>query len=125
MKRGLITALAVVNIFKPVLFTVDAQGVYRVFPTRYAVLIGQILLLLLISAFAIPAMLPERGRRLKYRALGLFGLIMAAFLFIQLWFPYLPLYTIAYLLGTCMLHTLVVNDEKENYRRGVEEAARI
>ena len=125
---GLITTLAVVNIFKPVLFTVDAQSVYHVLPIRYVILVSQILLLLLITAFALSSMLREsggEGKAMKYRALGLFGLIMAVFLFIQLWFPYLPLYTIAYLLGTCMLHTLVINDEKENYRRNMEEAARI
>ena len=50
---------------------------------------------------------------------------MGVFLFVQLWFPYLPLYSIAYMLGTCLLHTLVINDEKEEYRRGMEEAAEI
>ena len=125
---GLITTLALVNLIKPVLFTVDAESVYRVFPIRYVILVGQILLLLLISAFALSSMMREsggKGKAMKYRALGMFGLIMAVFLFIQLWFPYLPLYTIAYLLGICMLHTLVINDEKENYRRDVEEAAKI
>ena len=42
---------------------------------------------------------------------------MAACLFAQLWFPYLPLYSIAYMLGTCLLHAFVVNDEKEDYKK--------
>ena len=50
---------------------------------------------------------------------------MAAFLFIQLWFPYLPLYSIAYMLGTCLLHTFVVNNENEQFRRDLEQAGEI
>ena len=47
---------------------------------------------------------------------------MATFLTIQLWFPLLPLYSIAYMLGTCLLHTFVINDEKEEYKLELEEA---
>ncbi len=38
---------------------------------------------------------------------------MAVFLIVQLYYPYLPLYSIAYMLGTSLLHTFVVNDERE------------
>ena len=120
---GLITVIAVANIFFPVLFTVDSDCVYRAFPVRYVMLASQILLLLLISNYAITSIV-RRGaeKKQKYRTLALFGLIMALFLFVQLWFPYLPLYTVAYMLGTCLLHTFVINDEKEDYRRKLEEA---
>ena len=120
---GAITIIAVVNIFVPVLFTVDSGCVYRALPARYVTLVSQILLLLLISYHAIESIV--RGgteKRQKYLALASFGLIMAAFLFVQFWFPYLPLYSIAYMLGTCLLHTFVINNEKEDYRRRLEEA---
>ena len=120
---GFITILAVSNIFVPVLFTVDSDCVYRALPVRYVMLVTQILLLLLISYYAISSIVQQgTEKRQKYRTLAFFGLIMAAFLFIQLWFPYLPLYTVAYMLGTCLLHTFVINDEKEDYRRKLEEA---
>ena len=120
---GLISAMAVINIFAPVLFTVDSACVYEALPVRYVLLVSQILLLLMISAYA-TASIMRRGteKRLKYRTLAFFGLIMAIFLTIQLWFPYLPLYAVAYLLGTCLLHTFVINDEKEDYRRRLEQA---
>ena len=123
MIAGLITVIAVINIFVPVLFTVDSDCVYHALPVRYVMLVSQILLLLLISYYAV-ASIVRRGteKRPKYRALASFGLIMATFLYIQLWYPYLPLYTIAYMLGTCLLHTFVINDEKEDYRRRLEKA---
>ncbi len=125
---GLIVLLNFINIFRPVIFTVDSACVYRALPARYVSLTLQILLLLIISAYTFSAFLRQENpelRRRRYRALGAFGLIMAVCLFAQLWFPYLPLYAIAYLLGTSLLHTLVVNIEKEEFRAGREEASRI
>lgn len=118
---GFITFLAVFNIFVPVLFTVDSDCVYRALPVRYVMLASQILLLLLISIYATASLLrQEAEKRPKYCALAFFGLIMGLFLFIQLWYPYLPLYTIAYILGTCLLHTFVIIEEKEDYRKKLE-----
>ncbi len=121
---GLITLAAAANIFAPVLFTVDSNCVYRALPVRYVLLASQILLLLLISVYAIASSIMRREpeKRTKYRTLAFFGLIMAVFLTVQLWFPYLPLYSVAYMLGTCLLRTFVINDEKEDYRRRLEKA---
>ena len=125
---GGITLIAAVNIFVPVLFTVDANCVYHALPLRYALLICQILLLLLISAHALSFVVHKRGSsktRGRYRALVLFSAIMAVFLFFQLLFPYLPIYSVAYLLGTCLLRTFVIEDEKEAYQHELDEAKKI
>ena len=124
---ALVTALTVLNIFVPVIFTVDSACVYRVLGTRYVVLGSQILLLLLLSAYALSSILRRHGtgKENRYRTLALFGLIMAIFLTIQLWYPYLPLYAVAYMLGTCLLRAFVIGDEEEEYRSDLEEAAKI
>ena len=125
---GLIAAIAVANLFTPLLFTVGADSVYRALPLRHVMLTAQILMLLLLAVFAFQSFVRgevESGKRHRYLALALYGLTMALFLFIQLWFPNLPLYTVAYMLGTSQLHAFVLNDEKEMYRRGLAEAARI
>jgi len=119
----LISALALANIFVPVLFTVDGDCVYHDLPVRDVMLSVQILFLLMISYHAVTSVARhDSEKKHKYRTLALFGLIMAVFLFAQLWFPYLPLYSVAYMLGTCLLHTFVINDEKEDYRRQLEKA---
>ncbi len=121
-----VTLLACVNLFTPILFAVDKDCVYSALPLRYGVLAGQILLLLLISGYALGSFLRRKtGDRKKFRTLVLFGLIMAAFLALQLFYPYLPLYAIAYMLGTCLLRAFVIGDEKEQYRKDLEEAAKI
>ena len=122
-----VTILSVVNLFTPVLFTVDQDCVYKALNIRYVILGIQILLLLLISAYTFTSIARKRhaaGKWKKYRTLGLFGLLMAAFLTAQLWYPYLPLYAIAYLLGTCLLRASVIGDEKEEYRTMLQEVDR-
>ncbi len=57
---GLITVLAVVNIFTPVLFTIDSRCVYSALPLRYIMLACQILLLLLIAIYAVASMFRSR-----------------------------------------------------------------
>ena len=122
-----VTILSVVNVFAPILFTVDSDCVYKALNIRYVILGIQIILLLLISAYTFTSIARKRHAAKKwkrYRTLGLFGLLMAIFLTAQLWYPYLPLYTIAYLLGTCLLRASVIGDEKEDYRTRLQEADR-
>ena len=61
----------------------------------------------------------------KYRTIAMFGAIMAFFLTVQIWFPYLPLYGIAFMLGTCLLRAVIIGDEKEDYRSELIEAEKI
>ena len=123
-----ITILVVINIFVPVYFPVDENCVYRELPVRDVMLVCQILMLLTISVYALSSMFrvdKSVGKRTRYKILASFGIIMSACLFVQLWFPYLPLYSIGYMLGTCLLHSFVASDEKEEHKREKEEAKKI
>ena len=60
-----------------------------------------------------------RGR---YLVISLFGFIMAVLLSIQLFFPLLPLYSIGYMLGTSLLRTFVIEDEKAAYQKQLEKS---
>ncbi len=123
-----VAALTLVNIFVPVLFTVDSDCVYKAYAPRYAVLLAQILILLFISIYAFSSMGKRKniGDKIKrYRTTALFGLIMLTLLIAQVLFTYLPFYSMAYMLGTCLLRAFVVGDEKEEYRRELIEAEKI
>ena len=125
---GVMVLLSVVNCFTPVLFTVDEACVYKALDIRYAILIIQIILLLMVSAHAFSVFFRQRSTDRKvnrYRTVGLFGLIKSFFLIVQLWYPYLPLYTIAYMLGTSLLHTFVISDEEEENRSMLANAEKI
>ncbi len=120
---GIMAASVAVNIFTPVLFSVDEACVYHTCPIRYMVLGLQIILLLLTAGYSFACMLRKHdSSRSQYLAFTLFSLIKSVFVSIQLWFPYQPLYTIAYMLGTSLLHTFVINDEKYIAQQKLEEA---
>ncbi|MBR6880261.1 MAG: diguanylate cyclase [Clostridiales bacterium] len=124
-----LTASAVLNIFVPVLFTVDSACVYEALPLRYIFLGLQIAILVAVSGYCFALYVRNREQETeghqRYRTVVLFGLIMALFLTIQLWFPYLPLYAIAYMLGTCLVKAYVIDDEKEKYRQEVKESLKV
>lgn len=126
---SIITAVSIVNVFVPVLFTVDAECVYMALPLRNVFLVLQIVILSVVSCYGLVAYVKDQGRdieeKLRYRTVCLFGLIMAAFLFVQLWFPYLPLYAIAYMLGTCLVKSYVIDDEKERFRHELKESLKV
>ena len=112
-----------VNVFFPVLFWLDAQGAYHACPARHILLIVQILLFLLTSAYAFSVIARSKNHAGKrYRAISLCALAMALLLTVQLWYPLLPLYSAGYLLGTCLLHTFVFVDEKEAYQKELERS---
>ncbi len=128
MIAAIVGILSIVNIFVPVLFKVDSKGTYYPLETRYIILAVQVVLVLVLSVYALTAILGNRSenvREKKYRTVALFGLINAVFLILQTIYPFLPMYAIAYMLGTCLLRAVIIGDEKEEFREKVEEAEKI
>ena len=118
-----VAGCSVLNIFVPILFAVTEDCIYIPKPFRYVILTAQIILLLLTSVHTFAVFLRKRvGQPQRYRTIALFGVTMAFFLILQLLFSYLPFYAMAYLLGTCLLRAVIIGNEKETYRRGLEMA---
>ena len=112
-----------VNFFSPVLFWFDEAGAYHAGFARYATLGVQILMFLLTSVYTLYVTSRSEGTmRRRHLTIGLFGIAMMILIAIQVAYPLLPLYAMGYMLGTCLLHSFVVEDEKEEYRCGLEEA---
>lgn len=119
-----VVLITIINFFTPVLFWFDETGVYHACPARHVQLVFQIVLLLLTSIYtsrAIPK--AEGASRNRYRTIFLFGLVVAILLLIQLPYPFLPLYTIGYMLGSCLLHTFVVSNEIDELMQRQSELA--
>ena len=117
------TVVVVANFFRPVLFWFDADGSYHAGPARYATLAIQILMFLLTSVYTLRVTARSEGRvRLRNRTIGFFGIAMTLLIAAQVFFPLLPLYAVGYMLGTSILHSFVLEDEKEENRRELERA---
>ena len=125
---GVTVGVTLINIVHPILFVVSATADYEPLGLRYILLGSQIVLLFLITLYAYSSIIrqrPARKRRLRLRTLGLLGLIMGIFLILQLLYPLLPMYAAAYLLGTSLIRSFVIGDEKEEYRHELAEATKI
>ncbi len=113
----------VVNNFHPVFFYFDESGNYQAGYVRYISLFLQIGLFMLSSAYTFYEAVKTSGAsRRRYYTIGLFGISMAVFIAIQYFYPLLPIYAMGYMLGCCLLHTYVVEDVKDEYRKELEEA---
>ncbi len=115
-------AVVAINFFRPILFSFDENGGYHAGFARYVTLAIQIVLFLLTSGYTLNITAKTAGSvRLRHRTIGMFGIAMTVFIATQLFYPLLPFYAMGYMLGTCILHVFVVEDEKEEHRRELEE----
>ena len=112
----------IVNFFIPVKFYFDAQGNYVPCITRYISLVIQVIMFFLTSFYVfIFGTKVFGGERLRHMTVGAFGIAMTIFVIGQYFYPLWPLYAIGYLLGTCLIHTFVLEAEKEDYRLELED----
>ena len=116
----------IINLFIPILFWFDKEGTYHTGLARNLNLLFQIILfsinsvhMLLISSRT------QDKQKFRQRAIGMFSLSMTVFITLQVHFPFMPFYAIGYMLGTCLLHTFVLEDEKEARREELEKLLQI
>ena len=115
--------VVIINFFYPIQFWFDEAGGYHAGPARYVTLMIQILLFLLTSVYTLRITSKAEGAvRRRHLTIGLFGIAMVLLIAIQVFYPLLPFYAMGYMLGTCLLHSFVVEDEKEEYRVELEKA---
>ena len=115
--------VVVINFFKPILFWFDENGAYNAGAARYVTLAIQILLFFLTSVYTLWITAKTEGAmRRRHLTVGLFGIVMGLCIAVQVFYPLLPFYAVGYLLGTSLLHSFVLEDEKEEYRKDLEEA---
>ena len=105
------SAMVIANIFRPILFTVSDDCVYHPLIGRYLILTAQLLALILLTVYAL--VLYCKFRKDKHRSFAMFSFVMAAFLVAQIRFPEYPMYSVAYMIGLCFIHSFVIQNEKQ------------
>ncbi len=112
----------IVNFFYPVKYYFDSDGNYHACITRYIALGVQIFMFFITAIYVFVYAYKTKGKeKLRRRTIGGFGIVMTLFVLAQYFFPLLPLYSIGYLLGTSLIHTFVLEAEKEDYRKQLED----
>ncbi len=115
--------LLVVNIFRPVVFSFDADKEYHALPARYIAFFMQMILFLAtaLSAFSI-AINSEEEKKRHYKTVGFSGIIMTIFIALQMLYPLMPFYSLGCLFGVCIIHSFVYKDKDIEYRIKIEAA---
>ncbi len=114
------------NIFFKIAFWFDENGEYQTSIARILNLLIQagIFLVIYIHMLVVTGK-AKINKKNPHRAVGNFGLVMMIFAILQAIFPLMPFYAAGYLIGTCLLHTFVLEDEKEKRREELEALLQI
>jgi diguanylate cyclase (GGDEF) domain len=116
------SGVLILNFFVPVMFWFDEGGVYHTADLRYAILIIQVIMFMSSACYVLfISKGKNQSAKRRHLAIGLFGFAMGILVIVQVTYPLLPLYSIGWLLGTCILHTFVLEDMKEDRRLELEE----
>ena len=110
--------LVIVNFFHPVLFTYQTGDAYTAKLGRYIFLGSQFALFSVIAVYSfIYGFTRKVGKLAPYVTIGLFSVVMAGGVVLQLYYPLYPVYTCACAMGSMLLHTFLVLTEKNIQRQ--------
>ena len=115
--------LVAINIFNPILFSY-ASGEYEPKVGRYGYFTVQMAMYLIVSIVAFIRTITNKNyRKMRYLTIGLVGIVMAVSITLQVFFPFLPLYSFGHLLSMILVHMFIVNTESESYRHSISAAS--
>ncbi len=112
----------IINLFVPIAFEFAPDGTYVPHSSRYLNFYSQLGLFVLASLYSLyKAIGKDVKHRKHHRTIGISGITMSCFTVLQIIDPFLPFYAIGCMLGTCLLHIFVLEDEKEERKNQLEE----
>lgn len=116
----------VLNIFIPIAFWFDDDMNYHTENARNLNLFFQFFMFLATSIYMTFAIIKsDKKFHHRYRAIEMFGFVMSFFIFIQAKYPLMPFYIIGFLIGTCIIHTFVLEDEREARQEELKQLIKI
>ncbi len=112
----------IINLFVPVLFQFHEDGTYEPHRGRLITLTLQIVLYMSASLYSLILSVRREGKmKYHYRTIGISGIAMAVFIILQTTDPLIPYYAIGCMMGTALLHTFVLEDEKRDQKNELVE----
>ncbi len=115
----------IINVFKPILFSVDKESVYTALWARDVMLYAQIGMHAIITIYSITTIIRKVIVFRRYVAISLFSIVMITCIAIQLGDSYIPFYSIGCLIGVCILDTFGLSDTKERFKNAYQETSKM
>ena len=110
-----------INVFDPIVFYFDPNGVYYPLNARYLILVIQIVFFFIASVYCIfTAGDLDQKKKLHHMTIGWAGIAMTIFCILQAMDPYLPFYAIGCMIGSCLLHTFLLEAYLMDRQHGLE-----
>ena len=118
--------ILILNLFIPIAFWFDAEGEYHTEAARNLNMLFQFIMFLATTIYMGIATIKTEGRaKHRHRAFEMFGITMTVFIILHTAYPMLPYYAIGFLIGTCIIHTFVLEDEKMDRQEEFERRLQI
>ena len=112
----------IINLFMPIAFWVDKNGDYHTSYARYINLGIQIFMFFVTAIHMFLVVSRSQGsERNRHMIVGFSSLTMMIFVLGQAKHIYMPLYSVGCMISICVLHTFVLEDEKEEHNRKIQE----
>ena len=112
----------IVNLFIPVAFWVEKNGDYHTSYARYINLGIQIFMFFVTAIHMFLVVSRSQGsERNRHMIVGFSSLTMMIFVLGQAKHIYMPLYSVGCMISICVLHTFVLENEKEEHNREIQE----
>ncbi len=111
----------IANFFCRIAFWFDEDGTYYTGKARTLNMIFQLIIFIATTIYMTIFTIQSHDKiKKRYKTIALFGLVMTVFVFFQELYPLMPFYSIGYMIGTCLIHTFVFEDEKESRQQELE-----
>lgn len=108
-----VIVIIVINFFTPIMFSFSAEGEYHPSQAREILLDMQILLFNIVGVYTlIRALILKNNDRSRHITIGISGLLMAFFIWLQARYPMTPFYSMGLLIATSIIHTFVLVDAR-------------
>lgn len=107
------TFVLIFNFFYPIAFWFSIDGSYHTGKARRLIMLFQLLIFMVTTVYMFYFTLQSQDKiKKRYCSICLFGFVMTVFVILQELYPLMPFYSIGYMVGTCLIHTFVLEDEK-------------
>lgn len=117
--------ILVINIFNPIVFSVDQQGIYHIYLFRAVLLIIQSILFFASSLYLLHLIkIEDENMHLHILARAMFGLIMAIMLLLHMTYVPAPFYSIGCLIATCCYYKFIVENLKDDHYQELDRLLR-
>ena len=115
-----------INLFIPIAFWFDIEENYHTENARNLTLFLQFTMFIATGLYMTYEIFKTNDKiKHRYRAIESFSFVMAIFVILQAIYPMQPFYEIGFLLGTCIIHTFVLEDERTTRQDELENLMKI